>query len=303
MVYYNLKVIVRYDILKKRRDIMELLQLRYFCMAAESENFSSVAKKFSVPTSAVSQSVRRLEKELGTELFDRMANRIALNEKGKAFYEKTKDALTILERAKNDIDESDPRSIDICINTNRRIVMQAVEKFKREYGDIEVKAKVFCNPCDDEFDLIVTHDDERLKGCDRRILLTEEIALAVSSDNPLYSTDRIDFETLKKQPFITTSETGSLYTLTESICREHGFKPKIAVQSDDPFYIRKCVEYGLGVAVVPMFTWQGQFSDNVKLVRIDGYVRDTFIYTSKDKKLSKYALSFIEMLIKECKDG
>lgn len=282
---------------------MELLQIRYFCMAAESENFSSVAKKFSVPTSAVSQSVRRLEKELGTELFDRMANRIVLNEKGKAFYEKTKDALTILEQAKNDLCEYDPRSIDICINTNRRIVMQAVEKFKRKYGDIEVKTKVFCDPCDDEFDLIVTYDDARLKGWERRILLTEEIAIAVSSDNPLYSAEKIDFEALKNQPFVTTSETGSLYTLTESICQEYGFKPKIAVLSDDPFYIRKCVEYGLGVAVVPMFSWQGQFSDNVKLFRIDGYVRDTFVYTVKGKKLSKYAISFIEMLIKECKEG
>lgn len=282
---------------------MELLQIRYFCMAAESENFSSVAKKFSVPTSAVSQSVRRLEKELGTELFDRTANRIALNEKGKAFYERSKEALTILERAKKEICEAEPRSINICINTNRRIVMQAVEKFKREYREIEVKTKVFCDPCDGEFDLIVTYDDERLKGWERRKLLTEKIALAVPSDNPLYGAENIDFETLKNQPFVTTSEAGSLYTLTERICRDHGFKPKIAVLSDDPFYIRKCVEYGLGVAVVPMFSWQGQFSDNVKIFSIDGYVRDTFVYTVKDKKLSKYAVSFIETLIKECKEG
>lgn len=53
---------------------MELLQLRYFCEAAKCKNFSSIAKKYDVPTSAVSQSLRRLAKEFGCDLFDRSAN-------------------------------------------------------------------------------------------------------------------------------------------------------------------------------------------------------------------------------------
>ena len=60
---------------------MEFLQLRYFCEAAKCENFSSIAKKYGVPTSAVSHSRRRLEKEFGCDLFDRSANRIKLNDK------------------------------------------------------------------------------------------------------------------------------------------------------------------------------------------------------------------------------
>lgn len=49
---------------------MELLQLKYFCDAAETENFSKTAKKYLVPTSNISQSIKRLERELGVELFD-----------------------------------------------------------------------------------------------------------------------------------------------------------------------------------------------------------------------------------------
>ncbi len=48
---------------------MEVLQLRYFCDSARTQNFSLTAKKFMVPPSAVSQSIRRLEKELGFVLF------------------------------------------------------------------------------------------------------------------------------------------------------------------------------------------------------------------------------------------
>ena len=52
-----------------RGGYMELLQLKYFCDAAHTENFSATAKKFGVPTSAVSQSISRLEKELGSIFF------------------------------------------------------------------------------------------------------------------------------------------------------------------------------------------------------------------------------------------
>ena len=65
---------------------MELLQLKYFCDAAETENFSLTAKKFEVPPSGISQTVKRLEEELGTELFIRGANRVSLNEQGRIFY-------------------------------------------------------------------------------------------------------------------------------------------------------------------------------------------------------------------------
>lgn len=45
---------------------MELLQLVYFCSAAETENFAEAAKKCGVPAASISHSVKRLETELGT---------------------------------------------------------------------------------------------------------------------------------------------------------------------------------------------------------------------------------------------
>ena len=58
-----------------------VLQLTYFCSAAETESFAKTAQKYGILAQGVSQSVRRLEKELGVSLFDRYANRIVLNER------------------------------------------------------------------------------------------------------------------------------------------------------------------------------------------------------------------------------
>ena len=62
---------------------MELLQLQYFYESTKTENFAKTAKKHYVPTSSVSGAVRRLEKELGCQLFDRSCNRLTLNRNGK----------------------------------------------------------------------------------------------------------------------------------------------------------------------------------------------------------------------------
>ena len=43
---------------------MELLQLKYFCDSAKTQNFSKTAENFTVPPSNISQSIKRLEKEL-----------------------------------------------------------------------------------------------------------------------------------------------------------------------------------------------------------------------------------------------
>ena len=65
---------------------MELLQLKYFCDAAKNLNFSKTARKYTVPPSNISQSIKRLEKSLGYPLFLRHANKIILTERGKRFY-------------------------------------------------------------------------------------------------------------------------------------------------------------------------------------------------------------------------
>ena len=64
---------------------MEFLQLKYFYESAKNQSFAKTAEKHMVPTTSVSASVKRLEKELGCPLFDRYANKIKLNREGERF--------------------------------------------------------------------------------------------------------------------------------------------------------------------------------------------------------------------------
>ena len=251
---------------------MELLQLRKFCHASRSGSFARTAEHFGVPPSDISQTVRRLEEELGVRLFDRKANAVTLNRRGE---------------------------VHICVNCNRRIVMDAVEQFRRRWSAVSIHTRTFCDPTAEQFDLIVSADDDTLTGYHRQKLLSEQLAIAVSRSSPY---DRWDgaLSSLADAPFITMGEGTSLCRLTRDLCREAGFTPHIAVQSDDPYYVRKCVELGLGVALVPLFSWQGQFGDGVALHPLPQQ-RDTWLYTAPDRYLPLCARRFCDLLMEVCR--
>ncbi len=62
---------------------MELRHLRYFIAAAEEEHFGRASERLFVTRPAVSQMVADLEKELGTQLFERLAHKVRLTAAGR----------------------------------------------------------------------------------------------------------------------------------------------------------------------------------------------------------------------------
>ena len=279
---------------------MELLQLRYFCDAAKTENFSSTASKYTVPPSAVSQSIKRLEIELGCELFTRKANRIKLNPKGEAFYRKVKESLDLLDDAQRELQgDAAGGSVKVSIFINRHIVMQTVERFIRLYPQIDIVTKYMGTQDEEDFDIIITDAELPEKEYAREPLIEENIVLAINKDRALAGKDHLEATDLKDVPFICTNSGSSLHRITEEICSELGFSPRIVIRSDDPYYIRKCVELDLGVCLTPAHSWQGQFSDQVLLKNIGSHFRTTYAYRSAGKFLTKSAKIFLEMLCEE----
>ena len=82
---------------------MELLQLKYFKTVAELGKISAAAETLYISAPALSNSISRLEKELGVRLFERYAKRIELNPQGELFLRYVNQVFDTLESAKSEL--------------------------------------------------------------------------------------------------------------------------------------------------------------------------------------------------------
>lgn len=84
---------------------MNLAQLRYFTVLAETEHYRKASERLFISQPALSNSITSLECELGTPLFERKGRNIQLTDAGLHFYHVAQSALTTLDRGIEDIKE------------------------------------------------------------------------------------------------------------------------------------------------------------------------------------------------------
>jgi DNA-binding transcriptional LysR family regulator len=78
---------------------LDLRLIRYFVTVAEERSFTAAARRLHVSQPALSQQVRKLERLLGVELFDRSGHRVELTRPGHALLDEGRTLLTAAERA------------------------------------------------------------------------------------------------------------------------------------------------------------------------------------------------------------
>jgi len=276
---------------------MELLQLKYFCHAAATQNFSQTAKEFQVPQSNISQSIKRLEDELESTFFTRKGNRVLLNEDGRVFYQDVSEALQLIEQARNTaLGISAPPKLRIGILFSRHYVMEAVKKFMVLFPQVELITAKFGDRSNmDDFDLIIADHTLKHPQFTAECLLHDRIVL-ITPKNLLSPGSHASVDEMREQSYIILHKT----TRTANICNALGFSPRITLQCENSTSLLQCVSLGLGVALVPYLTWRWNFAGNsLDIKEVGDFFRDTCLYRKKSRRANPYADTFCELLREE----
>src|ERR671923_1087852 len=84
---------------------MEIQQLRYVEAVARHRHFTRAAEELHIAQSALSHQIRRLEAELGTELFSRNSRSVSVTEAGEAVATRARGVLDQVDGLRHEVDE------------------------------------------------------------------------------------------------------------------------------------------------------------------------------------------------------
>lgn len=119
---------------------------RIFCIVVEHKNISKAAKSMYISQSAITQSIQKLEGNLGGKVFYRSRNGVELTEEGRSLYEYVKDSIDTINNAKNVFSnyanlEKDKIRIGGESNLLISSVFEPILKFIKKYPKINISIK------------------------------------------------------------------------------------------------------------------------------------------------------------------
>jgi len=283
--------------------------LTYFQHVARLEHMTKAAEELRISQPSLSQSISRLEEELGFPLFERSGRNIRLNEPGKAFLARVNKAFAELKEGRREASlKAGAAKPSISLGM---IHLDALPDFlgaymSREANPAQIKVQYGCNrsmtaPLErGELDLFLCSPLLRKDGIEVVPLAEEEIVLAVPPRHPLSGRSEARLEEVARDPFIVLQTNSGLREASDDFCRLAGFSPEIALEIADPSRLRMLVDAGIGVALVPASLAKassGSSPNNVLRISEPACTRTIGLAWESGARLSEPALAFRSFLI------
>lgn len=227
---------------------------------------SAAADALNFTCSGLSQQLRQLEAELGTELVRRSARAATLTEAGRVLMAHgafVRERLTRAEREIRAIAELRGGRLRMAtFRSAAELVAEAVTYFRAHWPDVELTLRegepeeylglVRSGELDlalaFELDGVVTPADDRLT---RTPLHEEEVVVVLPAAHPLAARDRVPLAELAGEAWISATDRRAFAAFTTAACRAAGFEPDVRLATDDYRIAEALVAGGAGVTFMP----------------------------------------------------
>lgn len=301
---------------------MNTRQLQYIIALSEELSFSEAANKLLISQPSLSQYVQKLEKELGTELFERTIP-IKLTYAGETYVKLARKILALEEEMTEKMTEIQGGkrgkiNIGAGFLSSISILPRIVNLYQAIYSDVEIILHEDIEPnlknrADaGELDLVFStsqFDDDTYHCVE---LFQEEFLLAVpgkmsmgNSGHEMEEIKTIRIEDIKDLPFVMLNNNTYIREIVESLYRKNGMAPKRTVVCTSARAAYEMTKVGVGVTVIPYSFFKMDFCEKVDYYRLENldYKRTVSIYHEKNKYIPTYMHDFIQVAEKYIKES
>jgi DNA-binding transcriptional LysR family regulator len=241
---------------------MELRQLVYAEAVARHRHFTRAAEELHVAQSALSHQIRRLEAELGTELFERTSRRVVPTEAGEAVAARARRVLAEVDGVRGELDElrglvRGRIAIGALLPAGGIEVTTLLARFTQAHPGIEVGLRegtaadmfglIEADELDAAFSLIYGDVAEHMEA----MLVSEEQVVVAYPPGTAPERATVGVRELANLPLATPRSGSAIKHAIDDVFAAAGEQMRVSLESGDPYLIRCLVSDGFGAAVLP----------------------------------------------------
>ena len=240
---------------------MDLGALKIFLAVAQERSFSRAAAKVHRTQPAVSQAVRRLEVELGEQLFDRSSKTGTLTEAGRMLQNYGQRLVRLAEETESAVrDLRDMRRGRVLIGANEAAVhtlLPLISRFRQRYPDITIDVRrvparqiaVEVQQGSLDFGALTFHPSE--EGLLEVPVGTDELVLLVPPSHRLADRRQVAMEDIAEERVVAHNDPSPARERVLRLFEEHHVPLNMVIALPSLDGIKRAVELKLGVALLP----------------------------------------------------
>ncbi|MFI2563406.1 LysR substrate-binding domain-containing protein [Paenarthrobacter sp. NPDC018779] len=192
---------------------MELRQLRYFLVVADELHFGRAAERLHITQPPLTVAIRRLESELGVQLFDRTTRRVTLTVAGESFRSRIQGAVSELDDAAGDLPmvaagHSGRIRVGFVSSASYTTIPQAIRLFRERRPRVELVLSPLTSGeqieqlLDGGLDLGLVRDPGEVPGLGLEPVSAEDLVVVLPETHPLTAHPEIAAQQLEGEPMI-----------------------------------------------------------------------------------------------------
>jgi DNA-binding transcriptional LysR family regulator len=231
-----------------------------FAVVAQESQITRAAARLGVPQPTVTRHIARLENVLGVRLFVRTPRGLELTDAGRDLRGPVERALDHLAEGIARLDTDAPEA-PIALGFLHTLGEVVVPDLLRRYAELSPATKftvtqdsadkLLTTLVDGGADLCLTSPPPAHAEVECGRLGTQRLVLAVPESHDMARHDAIELSAAASDDFVTLAPGNHMRQLTDKLCREAGFEPRIAFEASGVSTVRGLVAVGMGVAVTP----------------------------------------------------
>jgi len=253
-------------------DPLDSRQLRVFSVLAQTLSFTRAAHALHLTQSAVSHSVKALERDVGCRLFDRMGKSVLLTQAGEQLLVRAGKILAEMEQVRAELGRlgrwgSSRMRIGAGNTACQYMLPPVLREFRESFPQCEISIQPGDTPRNiqglraHQIDLALNLEPRQEEALEARPLFTDELEFVLSPMHPWAKAKRVIREEIPKQNYILYGKGSYTFALIEDYFRQENMTLFSTLELGNMEAAKELVKLGYGVSIQAPWTLRKEIAE------------------------------------------